>query len=159
MASVFDVAEYILDKAGYVSTMKLQKLVFYSNALSLVCDGKTLFPEAFQAWVNGPVCPALFFEHKGKFIVGPGAFASLADTSRIGEGAVALIEHVLSVLGDFDGNELSRLTHGESPWRDARKGCDSSDRCEAVISNDAIRSYYSSPQCTNPLFKRCISSV
>lgn len=152
MASVFDVAEYILDRAGYVSTMKLQKLVFYSNALSLVCDGKALFPETFQAWVNGPVCPDLFFAHRGRFIVGPGAFAPFADVSRIGERAVALIERVLSVLGDFDGNELSCLTHSEGPWRDARRGCDSSDRCEAVIANDAIRAYYSSSQCTNPLF-------
>ena len=31
MASVFDVAEYVLSETG-VSTMKLQKLVFYSQA-------------------------------------------------------------------------------------------------------------------------------
>ena len=35
LTSVFDVAEYVLDISGYLSTMKLQKLVFYSNALSL----------------------------------------------------------------------------------------------------------------------------
>lgn len=34
MASILDITEYILEKKGYVSTMKLQKLAFYSNALS-----------------------------------------------------------------------------------------------------------------------------
>ena len=38
MANVFDVAKYIIEKAGKggkMSTMKLQKLVFYSQAYSL----------------------------------------------------------------------------------------------------------------------------
>lgn len=34
MANVLDVASYILDQTGYVSTMKLQKLTFYSQAYS-----------------------------------------------------------------------------------------------------------------------------
>lgn len=72
MVDVFDVAEYILGKIGFVSTMKLQKLAFYSQALSLVENGEPLFPEHFQAWVNGPVCYELFSCHRGKYIVGPG---------------------------------------------------------------------------------------
>lgn len=65
MANVFDIAEYILGKLGFVSTMKLQKLAFYSQALSLVKTGEPLFREQFQAWVNGPVCYELFARHRG----------------------------------------------------------------------------------------------
>ena len=43
MASVFDVAAYILHRAGTMTAMKLQKLVFYSQAWSLVWDEKPLF--------------------------------------------------------------------------------------------------------------------
>lgn len=57
MVSVFDVAEYVLSEVGYVSTMKLQKLVFYSQAYSLVTLDEPLFSDDFEAWVNGPVCP------------------------------------------------------------------------------------------------------
>lgn len=38
MANVFDVAQYIRDKTGQISTIKLQKLVFYSKAWSLVLN-------------------------------------------------------------------------------------------------------------------------
>ena len=38
---VFDVAAYILEKIGSMTTMKLQKLVYYSQAWSLVWDGET----------------------------------------------------------------------------------------------------------------------
>ena len=36
MASVYDVAAYILEKQGAMTTWKLQKLVYYSQAWSLV---------------------------------------------------------------------------------------------------------------------------
>jgi uncharacterized phage-associated protein len=36
MTSVFDVAQYILRRKGQMTTWKLQKLVYYSQAWSLV---------------------------------------------------------------------------------------------------------------------------
>ncbi len=67
MASVFDVAKYILEKQGPMTTMKLQKLVYYSQAWSVVWDEKPLFAEEIQAWASGPVVRELYNEHKGKF--------------------------------------------------------------------------------------------
>ena len=67
MANVYDVAKYVLKKLGSMSTMKLQKEVYYCQAWSLGWDGKSLFDEDFQAWANGPVCPELFSRHKGLF--------------------------------------------------------------------------------------------
>ena len=64
MASVFDVAKYVLKKTGQITTMKLQKLVYYCQAWSLAWDGKPLFPEEFKAWANGPVCQELFVKHR-----------------------------------------------------------------------------------------------
>ena len=40
MTTVHDVAAYILQKLGKMTTMKLQKLVYYSQAWSLVWDEK-----------------------------------------------------------------------------------------------------------------------
>ena len=67
MANVFDTAKYILEQFGSMSTMKLQKLCYYSQAWSLVWDDSPLFEEDFQAWANGPVCPELFFKTQGKY--------------------------------------------------------------------------------------------
>lgn len=152
MVDVLAVAEYILDKTGYVSTMKLQKLVFYSNALSLARNGEPLFPEQFQAWVNGPVCRELFCAHRGKFIIGPGELGVSREGFELDTRGRACVDETLRVLGGYDGNALSELTHRESPWREARRGCKDNDRCENVITNEAVRSYYSSYARDNPLF-------
>jgi uncharacterized phage-associated protein len=54
VASVFDVAQYILRKQGGMTTMKLQKLVYYAQAWSLVWDEEPLFDQPIEAWSNGP---------------------------------------------------------------------------------------------------------
>ncbi len=48
--SVQDVAAYIIERHGRMSSMKLQKLVYYSQAWHLVWDDEPLFPERIQAW-------------------------------------------------------------------------------------------------------------
>lgn len=45
MATVFDVAKYVLKQLGSITTMKLQKLVYYCQAWSLGWDGKPLFAD------------------------------------------------------------------------------------------------------------------
>ena len=69
MATVFDAAKYILEQRGRLSTMKLQKLCYYSQAWSLVWDDAPLFEEEFEAWANGPVCRVLYEYSRGKFSV------------------------------------------------------------------------------------------
>ncbi len=69
MTSVLDVSAYILQKKGAVTTWKLQKLVYYCQAWSLVWDDQPFFTEEIQAWINGPVCPALYEKHKGSYHV------------------------------------------------------------------------------------------
>ena len=60
MVSAHDVAAYILEEHGPLSAMKLQKLVYYSQAWSLVWDDRQLFREAVEAWANGPVVRELY---------------------------------------------------------------------------------------------------
>ena len=60
MADVFDVAKYILEKQGSMTTMKLQKLVYYSQAWSIVWDEKPIFAERIEAWASGPVVRELW---------------------------------------------------------------------------------------------------
>ena len=42
MGTVFDTAKYILEQRGKMSTMKLQKLCYYTQAWSLVWDDAPL---------------------------------------------------------------------------------------------------------------------
>ena len=53
MTNIIRVANYILQKVGSTTTMKLEKLVYYCQAWSLAWDDKPLFDEDFEAWANG----------------------------------------------------------------------------------------------------------
>lgn len=140
--SVFDVATYILKKCGVMSTMKLQKLVYYAQAWSLVWDEEPLFKEKIRAWANGPIVRELFDAHQGMFKVSHRAFdgkpAKLSADQR--ETADAVIKYY----GTKDPQWLSDLTHAEDPWRNARRGLPEGERGNAEITNKAMYEYYSS---------------
>ena len=67
--SALDVAAYILSHLGPMTTMKLQKIVYYCQAWSLVWDEKLLFKEDIEAWANGPVVRELFNYHRGQYMI------------------------------------------------------------------------------------------
>ena len=67
--NILNVARYIIEQCGSMTTMKLQKLTYYCQAWSLAWDGEPLFEEDFQAWANGPVSPELYQHHRGFFRV------------------------------------------------------------------------------------------
>ena len=144
MQTVVDVAAFILDEYGPMTTMKLQKLAYYSQAHCLATHGNCLFQEDFQAWVNGPVAPALYREHRGKFLIHPGELADAVKShSPLSEHVKQEVHTICSRLAILTGNQLSTMTHREDPWRLARQGCGPSDHCETVISKESMRSFYS----------------
>ena len=142
MADIFDAAKYILEKQGSMSTMKLQKLCYYSQAWSLVWnDGCPLFQEDFQAWTNGPVCKKLFDKHKGKYTID----ASEIDTDiKLTQCEIETIDSVLESYGNKSSQWLSALTHLEAPWNDARVGFADGDNCSNIITKENMREYYAS---------------
>lgn len=142
MANVHDVAIHIL-QGKKMSAMKLQKLVYYSQAWSLAWDGTPLFPEEIQAWVHGPVVKELYRDHRGKYMVEPSDFPS-GDASRLDAEQVETIDSVLSAYGRMSAGQLSELTHAETPWKRARSGLESGDPGTFAISHESMREYYSS---------------
>jgi uncharacterized phage-associated protein len=141
MASVVDVAKYILTQVGEMTSMKLQKLVYYSQAWSLVWDEEPLFTEQIEAWANGPVVPDLYELHRGQFKVS-GDFP-YGDVTALTPNQKDSIDKVLEAFKDKNGQWLSELTHIESPWKDARGTLKPTERSNAVISLTAMHEYYS----------------
>ena len=144
-ASIFDVAKYILDQAGSMTTMKLQKLCYYSQAWSLVWDERPLFPEPFEAWANGPVCRTLYADHRGLFTVGADSAPSRisqGDPSKLDEAARETVDAVIRDYGVKSAQWLSDLTHAEDPWRNARAGLSLGDNCANPITDGAMADYY-----------------
>lgn len=141
MASVHDIAAYILDRLGSMTAMKLQKLVYYAQAWSLVWDEQPLFEAQIQAWANGPVVYELYQRHRGQFVVGPdwpGNPNALQDRER------ETVNAVLKFYGERSAHWLSELSHREAPWRDAREGLQPGERSSQTITHAAMQEYYSS---------------
>jgi uncharacterized phage-associated protein len=140
MVHVCDVAAFILEERGTMTAMKLQKLVYYSQAWSLVWDEQPLFPEAIQAWANGPVAPDLYARHRGKFSVSPGEISGAPEKlSRDQQDTVA---GVLLYYGDMTAQQLSDLTHAETPWNKARGDLAPGAASSAEITLDMMAEYY-----------------
>lgn len=141
-ARVIDIADYILQKLGEMSAMKLQKLIFYSQVWSLVWTEKELFSDRIEAWANGPVVPSLYAKHRGCFRIPKRFFGG--DPHRLSADQKAIVDKVLDFYGDKDPQWLSRLTHMEKPWQIARVGLATGERGNRVISNESILEYYAS---------------
>lgn len=151
MATAVDVAAHVLSQLKTVSTMKLQKLVFYSQALSLVEASAPLFPERIEAWRNGPVVPNLFRLHSGQFVISAGFFDEYGPALLTASEA-EFVTRAVSCFRAFNGQRLSELTHSERPWIDARAGLSPMEPGQAEITQAAIQRFYGSAACANPLF-------
>lgn len=135
MPSARDVAQYILERHGPMTTMKLHKLLYYSQAWAVVWDDDALFPERIEAWRNGPVVREIWEATRGQFrISGIGGNAeNVAVPNRV------TIDAVLGFYGNRDAQWLSDLTHMEDPWKLAYAQGQST-----VISLESMSEYYSS---------------
>ena len=141
MATVFDVAKYILGKKGTMTIMKLQKLCYYSQAWSLVWDDQPLFDEDFEAWANGPVCTELFSEHRGMYTISASELKK-GDSSIFDSTQRETIDAVLNYYGDKEPYWLSQLTHMEDPWKLARGNCKMGEKCTTIITKQSMEDYY-----------------
>lgn len=64
--------------------------------------------------------------------------------ARLGELERQFIDSVLDEYAGYSGSQLEELTHREAPWVKARIGCGPYDRCETVIDEKLMASFYGS---------------
>ena len=83
-----------------MSTWKLQKLVYYSQAWHLAWDGTPLFDEPIQAWANGPVVRKLYDLHKGWYAIDKWPEG---DARRLSKDERETIDSVLTSYGNYEG--------------------------------------------------------
>ncbi len=134
-----DVAKVIIDQIGAVDQTKLQKLLYYCQALSLVWYGAPLFPERIEAWSNGPVVAEFWRRHAYEaYIVAVPEARPPLDPHR----TALLVSQILKSFGKLSGTQLSELTHREVPWQAARGSLPDTARSSAGIDLGTIRDYY-----------------
>jgi uncharacterized phage-associated protein len=97
--------------------MKLQKLVYYSQAWHLVFHAQPLFSNVIEAWPQGPVTRALYQQHRRQRLVRTWPSGNKYNISTAEKETV---QWVLGKYAHFSAEALSQMTHLEAPWRIAR---------------------------------------
>lgn len=144
--SANDVAMYILEKLGSMSTMKLQKLVYYSAAYSAAWLDRPLFSDRIEAWAYGPVVRSVYQLHRRRYSVDAERFRESAErfdlepsSANLRKADIMVVDSVLNAFGELSGLELSDKTHQEAPWKDA-----SESGWNRPITFETLKSFYSS---------------
>lgn len=146
-----DIADYFIalsnTTGNLITNLKLQKLVYYTQAWHLAMYDKPVIPEYFEAWIHGPVLVSLYSEYKG-FKWHPIEREDLDDVSmaglrdKFGSDLCALVEQVVEQYFGMTAYQMERLVHSEEPWRRAREGLNADEPSHNIIKNDWMRDYY-----------------
>ncbi|MGB3760254.1 MAG: type II toxin-antitoxin system antitoxin SocA domain-containing protein [Rivularia sp. (in: cyanobacteria)] len=128
MNNPVDVARYFIIKAyedgieAEMTNMKVQKLLYYAQSVHLALYDEPLFEYEIQAWRYGPVCPPayrFYCKFEAEQLPIPEKEESL---KAIPEDKKSLLEEIWEYFGGYHAYSLSGMTHGEFPWKKARKG-------------------------------------
>jgi len=127
-----------------ITQLKLQKLLYYSQAWYLAINWKELFKEDFQAWVHWPVLRSVYDNFKDKkpwdwinYEVNKAEVISALSSNEI-----TFLEDLCTEYLGCTWFELEQMTHNEDPWIIARNGTPVDERSENIINKSTILDYY-----------------
>ncbi len=135
-ASYFIIRAYEDGIESEMTNMKVQKLLYYAQSLHLALYNEPLFAEEIQAWRYGPVCPPAYrfycdFEAKQLPIPPKESLSDFPSEKK------ELLEEIWEYFGGYHAYRLSDMTHGEFPWKKARKGLPpQASSTEPILLND-----------------------
>jgi uncharacterized phage-associated protein len=155
MVSALDVARYLIrlgasgDEPDYLSQLRVQKLLYYTQGWALATLGRPLFCESIQAWNYGPVVDTVWrqlkkYDSRGIQPNEAGAPEGVSNADKSFIKSVWEQYKVHSAIG------LMKMTHDEAPWKDARVGLKPGTRGNKEITHKAMLAFFS------PLVKKLI---
>lgn len=136
---LYEIADYYHHLSnGDITTMTLQKLIYYAHGFSIVFLEKPLSKQQPKAWAAGPVYGQVWHEFKNEDVMDE------YDITRVNERFASpfsaeeeeLLHAVYDSFGVYSGSVLSKFTHDEMPWQNARKRACVAD---GDPSNEAIK--------------------
>lgn len=143
-------SEYILQRGGAMSHLKLQKLLYYIEAFHLAYFDESIIDDNFEAWMHGPVSRKVYDTVKGYSILYR-EVKYIKDSEKTPEDIlpyiltndqIEIVNDIIDEYGKLTALQLENLTHSESPWIEARIGYSAEDRCTKIISKDSMRRFY-----------------
>ncbi len=123
----------------YLTNLKLQKLLYFSQAWHLAFYENPLFDDEIQAWVHGPVVPNIYRQFK-KYEWHP--IDEQPAEPKLNDSLVSYLKEIVDYYGNYSAYELEKITHTSKPWLLARKDLPDDAPSNEIISNESMRTYY-----------------
>lgn len=128
------------DKNTYDGNMKLQKLLFFANIISLSERGEPLFADPIHAFENGCVVESVRRRYRNDYqnLYGD----SLSFEPELSQDQNDVVDLTCELFGKLSARELSELNHCFSFWRTALERSDINGFREkglSVIKTDEMR--------------------
>ena len=137
--AVADIAKAFIalfqNDADGITSLKLQKLLYYAQGFSFQRFGEPLFSEDIEAWEFGPAVNEIYAQYTryGKSPIYTNEVPELDDRAR------RLILDVAREYGKYTTATLVDMTHKEgSPWAQ----CFREGQSHIVIPKDSIQQYF-----------------
>ena len=140
-----------------VTNLRLQKLLYFVQGLSLSNINKPAFIDDIEAWNYGPVVPNVYakYAYKGSYPIEDNevkklkidfsssdldSFYSYIDYDDIEEDIQMIINKVIDVTSLYSDFRLVDITHSEGPW----KNTFSKSNIHRVIKREDIKKHFDS---------------
>lgn len=139
-----DIANWFINQfdkesGDVVTHLKIQKLLYYSEAWSQLLLSRDVFQEDMEAWAHGPVVRAVYNEFSGN---GWDPLAPSKELIDFDEDTLDILSQVLETYGESSAKTLEHMTHKDRPWIDARNGLAPEARCNTVMPKEDIKIYF-----------------
>ena len=108
----------------------MHKLLYFAQREAILQNGCPLFSEEFSAWKYGPVLPCIRESYRDN---------DFPKASSLGQQETAILNIVFNNYAYKSSWSLSRLTHGEFSWQNARKGIPEDENSSSMISISDIK--------------------
>ena len=121
---------------------KLQKMCYYAYVWYLTLRKERVSNRTYQAWIHGPVAPALYNDYKGYGWKEVPQEEILPIEIQNSPETFEFLEEVFASYGHLNGDELEFLSHKQDPWLEARKGIEPYQSSRNPIKDESILNYH-----------------
>ena len=155
LISISEIRELLEKYDTGAAPLALQKLLYFSQAFYEAIFGTVLFSDKCQAWTYGPVYPEIYSLYKPYNSAPIEKPLNINRTGYLTADEVNLLDSIVDTFGSYSGMVLSRITHSERPWLEARGNLHPEDKSTTVIDPETIRAYFREVVRTYGIEKTC----
>ena len=142
MANVFDIANFFIDVAIHneedcMTNLRLNKLLYFSQAWSLVKLNRPLFDNKIEAWDYGPVVPEVYHKYKTNKNINITEIDEDYSVENLSQEDFDLLLDIMREYGQYTTSRLVDFTHeAGSPWHVCV------NRNSKEITNESMKNYF-----------------